>query len=421
MTGTAATLAPPRPAPLAEGDPPRRWLFYKERFAWPRASGHDVHTFSLMQALAARGHTVSVATADAAPDAALAGVPLANRYVLGESHPPVPAAGAFPMLLSKSQAKFLNYWGVNEDRVRQFAAAAADCDAEVVVVSGLNVLPLLGAIAGRRRVWYAADEWVWHHLSMVQLRRRSTWAEVKHAAIKGLYERAYRPMLDRVWVVTPADARAFRWFAGVRATDTLANGVDADHYAPSDPPAAVTPNSCVFWGRLDFGPNVQAVEWFVTKVWPGVRARVPSAVLRIYGFQPTPDVTRFAGRDGVELTADLRDIRPAVRACAVVVLPFVSGGGIKNKLLEAAAMAMPIVATRRTANGLNGTPPLRLADRPAEWADALTALWASAAARQSSGRAARDWVREHHTWDAAARVAAAGLSPRAGVVRGAGS
>ena len=410
MTVAAPTLTPPPAAAPADG-PPRRWLFYKERFAWPRASGHDVHTFHLMQALARRGHTVSVATADAAPDAALAGLPLANRYVLGESHPPVPAAGAFPLRETKSQAKFRDYWGVAEGRVRQFAAAAADCDAEAVVVSGLNVLPLLSAVEGRQRVWYAADEWVWHHLSMVQPTRRSTWAELKHAAIKGLYERAYRESVDRVWVVTAADATAFRWFAGVSRTDVLPNGVDAEHYAPAEVPGPVTPNSCVFWGRLDFGPNVQAIEWFVTKVWPGVRAKVPTACLRIYGFQPTPAVTRFAGRDGVEVTADLPDLRPAVRACAAVVLPFVSGGGIKNKLLEAAAMALPIVATRRTARGLNGTPPLRLADRPAEWVAALTGLWASEAARRSLGQAARAWVREHHTWDAAARVAVGGLVP----------
>jgi len=410
---TAPRPAPPAPPTAADG-PPRRWLFYKERFAWPRASGHDVHTFHLMQALARQGHTVSVATADAAPDAALAGLPLANRYVLGAGHPPVPAAAEFPLLTTKAQAKFRGYWGVTGDRVRQFAAAATDCDAEVVVVSGLNVLPLLGAVAGRQRVWYAADEWVWHHLSMVQLRHRATWAELKHAAIKGLYERAHRPLLDRVWVVSRADATAFRWFAGVTRTDVLPNGVDADHYAAARPPVPVVPNSCVFWGRLDFGPNIQAVEWFVTKVWPGVRARVPTARLNLYGFQPTPAVTRFAGRDGVTLTADLPDVRAAVQECGAVVLPFVSGGGVKNKLLEAAAMAMPIVATRRTTHGLNGSPPLRFAERPAEWADALAELWAGEAARSTLGTAARAWVREHHTWDAAARAAAAGVNLSAG-------
>ncbi len=409
---TAATApSPRRPAlTVSESDAaPRRWLFYKDRFAWPRSSGHDVHTFYLMDALARQGHSVSLATVDRGPDEALAGLPLAHRYVLGESQPPVPAAGKFPLLLNKSQAKFLSYWGVSEDRVRQFAAAAADCAADVVVVSGLNVLPLLGAVAGRERVWYAADEWAWHHLSMVKPTTRSTWGEIKPALVKLIYERAYRPLLDRVWVVSDTDARAFRWLAGTRQTDVLPNGVDADYYAP-DPSARVAPNSCAFWGRLDFGPNAQAVEWFVTQVWPQVRAKVPAAEFRVFGFQPTPAVMRFAGKDGVTVTADLPDIRPAVRGCAVTVLPFVSGGGIKNKLLEAAAMALPVVATPRTASGLNGTPPVELASSPAAFADALVKLWADDAARADLGRRARVWVTEQHTWAAAARVAAAGVA-----------
>jgi glycosyltransferase involved in cell wall biosynthesis len=410
---TAATAPSPRhPAPPTPGADagPRRWLFYKDRFAWPRSSGHDVHTFYLMDALARQGHSVSLATADRGPAEALAGLPLVNRYVLGESQPPVPAAGKFPLLLNKSQAKFLSYWGVDEDRVRQFAAAAADCAADVVVVSGLNVLPLLGAVAGRVRVWYAADEWAWHHLSMVKPTARSTWGEIKPALVKLLYERAYRPLLDRVWVVSDTDARAFRWLAGTRQTDVLPNGIDADYYAPADAATPVAPNSCAFWGRLDFGPNVQAVEWFVTKVWPRVRARVPGAEFRVFGFQPTPALTRFADRDGVTVTADLPDLRPSVRGCAAAVLPFVSGGGIKNKLLEAAAMALPVVATPRTARGLNGTPPLALAGSPAAFADALVKLWADAAARADLGRRARAWVTGQHTWDAAARVAAAGVA-----------
>jgi polysaccharide biosynthesis protein PslH len=404
MTATA-TLE--NPTKTASADRPLRWLFYKERFAWPRASGHDVHTFFLMEALARQGHAISLATVDEPPAPAIAGMTFDKRYVLGAM--PVPTADKFPLIENKGQAKFRNYWGISADKIRQFAAAAQDCDADVVVVSGLNVLPLLNAISGRKRVWYAADEWVWHHFSMFKLTQKSTWHELKDGLVKGLYERAYRKVLDRVWVVSKADAKAFRWFAGTSQTDILPNGVDANHYHPMTPRPAVIPNSCVFWGRLDFGPNIQAVEWFAGKIWPLVRAKVPTARLRIYGFQPTAAVTRFAGRDGIDVTADVPDIRPAVQECGVVVLPFVSGGGIKNKLLEAAAMAMPIVATSRTTHGLNGEPPLRFADKPTEYVNALVELWADAAKRDQLGQAARTWVTEHHTWDAAARTAAHGL------------
>ena len=386
---------------------PVRWLFFKERFAWPRSSGHDVHTFFMMQALAQSGHAVSIATVDTPSEAAMAGVPFVNRYVFNEQNPPVPPSGEFPLFYTKSQEKFRSYWGISEDRVRQFAAAAADCKADVVVVSGLNVLPYLGAIANRKRVWYAADEWVWHHLSMVKPLKPSTWGDVKLGITKGIYERAYRSMLDRVWVVSKTDAKAFRWFAGMKQTQIIPNGVDANHYSTET--VEQLPNSCVFWGRLDFGPNIQAVEWFCKNVWPAIRAKVPTARFRIYGFQPTLPMLAFHGKDGIDVSPNLPDIRRAVRSCQAVVLPFVSGGGIKNKLLEAAAMGMPVVCTTRVTHGLKGEPPLAFADQPADWVRVLTDLWSNELTRKKMGADARAWVTEHHTWDAAARAAAAGM------------
>jgi glycosyltransferase involved in cell wall biosynthesis len=383
-------------------------LFVKERMAWPRSSGHDVHTFHMMQALAARGHAVALASMAPIPPEATAGGGLEAEFSIAENTPPVPEPSAFPLRLTKLQEKFRDYWGVEADRVRWVAAAAAEFRADAVVVSGLNVLPYLGALPPETvTAWYAADEWVWHHLSQVRPLGRSTWGELKPALVKGIYERAYRSRLDRVWAVSTADARAFRWLAGIRHVDVISNGVDAEHYRPGDEPRR--PNSCVFWGRLDFGPNVQALEWFVRRVWPRVRRAVPDARFQVYGFQPTAAVRALVGRDGIELTADLPDIRPAVRGHMVAVLPFVSGGGIKNKLLEAAAMGLPTLATPRVLAGLNGTPPLPALRTPAAWAAKLVELWRHPAERERLGAAARAWVIESHTWAAAAAAAEAGL------------
>ena len=189
--------------------------------------------------------------------------------------------------------------------------------------------------------------------------------------------------------------------------DLIPNGVDADHYSPGA--EADLPTSCVFWGRLDFGPNVDALEWFVRDIWPAVRAATPAARLSVFGFSPTDRVRELARGDGVELHPDRPDLRGEVTRREVVVLPFVSGGGIKNKLLEAAALGMPVVCTRRALSGTRGRPPVRLANTPREWAAALAALWSDPAARQALGLAARRWVVSHHTWDAAARTAEAGL------------
>ncbi len=287
--------------------------------------------------------------------------------------------------------------------VAGFAAAARDVRADVVVVSGLDVLPMLCGIDGALRVWYAADEWFWHHCSQVQVTRPSTWSELKTATVKGLYERAHRRRLDRVWVVSAPDATAMRWVAGVRNVDILPNGVDTELYGAAD--AEVAPETCVFWGRLDFGPNIQALEWFCRHVWPDVRARHPQATFTIIGFQPGEEIRRLVSLPGVRLQANVPDIRAAVASQAVVVLPLVSGGGIKNKLLEAAAMAKAIVCTPRTLGGLLGQPPVRVAHSPADWCGAIESFWSDPRTRIQAGLDAREWVVAEHTWVAAARKA----------------
>jgi glycosyltransferase involved in cell wall biosynthesis len=383
-----------------------RFLFVKPNLAWPRTSGHDVHCYYMMKGVAGLGHEISLATQVPVKPEAVAGLPLAHYQCFADA----PAdADAPPLLLSPWQMRFVSYWGIAESHIRQVGKLARKWQADAVVVDGLNVLPYLGAVDGAYRLWFAADEWIWHHLSQFRPTDIGSWGNLRMAAIKGLYERAFAPLLDRVWVVSEADRKAMRWVTGLQGIDVLPNGVDSDYYHPGDEPRQ--PNSCVFWGRLDFGPNIQALQWFCGKVWPALRRETPDARLTIFGFQPTDPVRALAGRDGITMVPDEPDIRAGIRRHQVVVLPFVSGGGVKSKLLEAFSLAMPVVGTPRACNGLFGgpSPPLVQARGAGQWVRAIRALWQDADERQRLGAAARRWILEHHTWEAAAKVALAGI------------
>ena len=407
MTETLEQLSTPQTTRERMGQRPLRVLFVKDGFAWPRASGHDIHTYYLMRAMAEQGHTTALATFKRPDPRAIEGIADDELFVYGESSVPVPSVESQPIRFGKMQEKFRSYWGVDAEKIRWLGAVADRLEADAVVVVGLGVLPYLGSNTERVCIWYAADEWVWHHLSFFRPFRKSTWAELKPAIVKCIYERAFRSLLDNTWVVSPADQKAFRWFAGYRKTSLIYYGADTEFYSPGD--EAQIANSCTFWGRLDFQPNVQAIEYFCNKVWPLVRANVPDARFAIYGFQPTPPVMKFDGKDGITVTPNVPDIRPAVRKHPVVVLPFVSGGGVKNKLLEASGMAKAVVGTPRVRNGLRGELLFREASSPVEWASAIVELWSDEAKRTALGQAARRWVVENHTWDAAATAAATSI------------
>lgn len=379
-----------------------RILFVKDTLAWPRSAGHDVHGYHMMRALENQGHTVGLLTRVPVDSEAIDGLRLALCQTLetvaeAETNQP-------PLNLNYLQERYRSYWGVERAAIRAVGRVAEDFQADAVVAVGLDGPPYLAEVNKALRVWYAADESLWYHGSQVSIGRPATWTNLKQGLVNGLYERAFGQLLDRVWVVSEGDCRAMRWVSGVGRVDVVPNGVDTLHFAPRDIPSI--PHSCVFWGRLDTGPNVQALEWFCHRVWPELRRRVPDAHFTIYGFKATPAVTALAG-NGVAVVPDLSDLRAPISCHQVVVLPFVSGGGIKNKLLEAAGLAKAIVCTPRSCSGLRGREalPLVCRQRAHDWVVAIEELWSQDGRRQQLGIETRRWVETHHTWEAAAQLA----------------
>jgi polysaccharide biosynthesis protein PslH len=357
-----------------------------------------------MQAMAEHGHQLALASVTAPQPEAVAGLPLEVCRALGDHD-----SDRSPSPLRGLRERFRSYWGVPPGRIAAVSRLAGEFGADAVVVVGLDAPPYLGAVRGPMRIWYAGDEWVWHHLSQVRFWDRSTWGNLREAAVKGLYERVFGPIMDRVCVCSEADGRAMRRVVGGGKIVVFPNGVDSEFFRPRT--IKETGRSCVFWGRLDFGPNIQAIQWFCRRVWPLVRKEVPDATFTIYGFNPTEPVRALTGREGVSLIPDLPDLREEIGRHAVVVLPFVSGGGIKNKFLEAASLAKAVVGSPTALNGLRQSAqvPMVCVKSGSAWAHAILDLWKDDARRHRLGQEAREWVIQNHSWAMAAELAVAGL------------
>ena len=372
-------------------------LVYKNELCWPRRSGHDVHTYEMMRAWSLSGAQVSLATSKEIQPEAINGLTLESTTMLSsiyrDNMPPLPSNGL--------PHRFIRYWGITSAEIQSLADLAGNIKADAVVASGLDALPFLYKIRNCTRVWYAADEWTWHHLSLLHINEPSTWRELKPAVVKGLYERTFRPYCDRIWVVSDADRRAMRIVSGVRNVDVLPNGVDNDYFHPLYDQSELE-KSLVFWGRLDFEPNVQGLQWFCRNIWPALQAKYSDSAFTIIGAKPIADVFDLGKINGIRILPNLDDLRPEVAKNQVVVLPFISGGGIKNKLLEAAAMGKPVVCSKRASTGLKGKFPAMVADSKTEWIMAIEKLWNNQVEREALGLSARNWVQKEHTWEKAA-------------------
>lgn len=175
------------------------------------------------------------------------------------------------------------------------------------------------------------------------------------------YEREIAARAEASIFVTQDEARLFCMAAPECAhrVSVIGNGVDSGYFTPSPEfasPFAPGERPIVFTGAMDYWPNVDAVVWFTREVLPLIRQRDPTARFYVVGMNPAAAVRALAEDAAVTVTGRVADVRPFLQHAAVLVAPLRVARGIQNKVLEAMAMARPVVVTGRVAAGLSARP-----------------------------------------------------------------
>jgi len=211
-------------------------------------------------------------------------------------------------------------------------------------------------------------------------------------------ERRASERCHRVFVTNRREAKVARHVVPRRQVAVIRNSVES--IVESPPPPNTSP-ACLFVGALDYLPNVNAVRWFAAEVWPQVRRTFPAARFLIVGRRPVRSVRELSEWEGVEIHADVPDVRRFLAEATVVVAPLSIARGVQNKLLEAMACGRAVVASRQAADGVEaktGTHLLEAGDA-AEWIAAVQRLFGDAALRERVGSAAQQFVRMNHSAD----------------------
>jgi sugar transferase (PEP-CTERM/EpsH1 system associated) len=186
------------------------------------------------------------------------------------------------------------------------------------------------------------------------------------------------------------------------------NGVNAEFFTPDatvPSPFAQGEQALVFTGAMDYWPNVDAVRWFAQDMLPVLRKTRPGVRFYIVGRSPTPAVTELAS-DAVTVTGTVPDVRPYLQHAAVVVAPLRLARGIQNKVLEAMAMARPVVASNSCLEPIDAVAERDIlgASSQDEFVAQVNALLNDPLRAAEVGRAARHRVLERYSWDANLRV-----------------
>lgn len=220
------------------------------------------------------------------------------------------------------------------------------------------------------------------------------------------YERRMATRSARSFFVTENEAALFCQQAPecrIRV-EAMCNGVDADYFSPDESrpsPYRADELPIVFTGAMDYLPNVDAVSWFKDEVFSGIQERWPKARFYIVGRNPAPQVLALAS-ETIVVTGTVPDVRPYLQYAAAVVAPLRIARGIQNKILEAMAMARPVIASAECAAAVDAVKDTELltATIPAEYIAELSRVVDSPDTTISIGHAARQRIIESYSWEA---------------------
>ncbi len=222
---------------------------------------------------------------------------------------------------------------------------------------------------------------------------------------KSATEARFPSRFERVITISEPDARAVEGRHGVRgAVATIPNGVDESFSCLPEPG---TRRGVVFWGNLAFGPNRDALWFFVHEVFlPTLRDA--GVELCVVGSDAPDWLSKLAAREPrIVLTGFVDDLTTLVTRYPIMVNPMCTGSGLKNKVLEAFGLGLVVVSTPL---GVEALPQLEdgthvvCADDAAGFGSGVLTLLDDEDHRRSIRAAAHTVVHDHYRWEVVGRA-----------------
>lgn len=385
-----------------ECSPTRKILYVTHRVPYPPDKGDRIRTYHTLRYLA-QTHQVYLASLADEPvtgethdvlDALcenVAIVPIANKWRKLRMAWSVLSGGIASLTAFRSSevSRIIESWA-KEIRF-DLAIASASSVAPYLANKALRTVPALVDLVD-------VDSEKWLNYSAQSSFPRN-WVYYREGTNLRVYEKQLSTWVQGVLLVSDSESELFHGIAPAARIFTVTNGVDLDYFQPMQ--RSTIEKKCAFIGALDYHPNVDAVCWFSTEVWPELRKKHPNSIFQIVGRRPVSAVLALGKLPGIEVVGQVPDVRPYLQEAAVVVAPLRIARGLQNKVLEAMAMAKPIVASPEALAGLqhHTVSPAIQAVTLEQWLSAIDHLFADSNRCQELGRQGRAYVETHYHWN----------------------
>jgi polysaccharide biosynthesis protein PslH len=391
-----------------------RLLWVATKPPWPPADGGRLLQLETLRALAAEGHELTLVAACSAGGAALREAAETLRPLCRPHLVPARRAG-WPLALARSLGRGLPLSVARHGHRAVEAAVAGHLEAggfDVLHAEQLQTLPsCLPALARRVPIVLRCqnvESSLWQALAGTR-RLAGPLLRVEAARLARFEGHALRQAAAAV-ALTERDARCLQ---------ALALDAPRVHCVPAPFPARLPPAhaaldgkpAVVVLGDPTWLPNREGARWFVREVWPLLRARLPGAVLHLYGTSRPRPLSA-----GLVEHGPLPDSREAFAPGSILAVPLAIASGVRMKILEAWARGVPVVASPEAAAGLGARPgrEIEVAAGAEAFAEALAALHHEPERASAQVAAARERLQRVHDPRLAARRLAAIYSAASG-------
>jgi glycosyltransferase involved in cell wall biosynthesis len=374
-----------------------RILYVTNGFPYPPTSGYLRHYFLIKElAQCHRITLVSIVSASFVPEHAEALAPFAERVLTF-------ASTVKSGLLGKALGRVRSLAG-RDRAARQMCRAVERLMREepfdLVLFSGKRTLPVIECLESLPVITDMCDA------TSMNIRGRMRHASfiwlpllvLDYAKVR-LAERRMIGKAAHLLFASSRDREQLLGRSGNHAT-VVSNGIDLAYWRRSSTERGI--NTIIFTGVMNYAPNYDAALYLIKKILPLVQRSVPGAELLIVGRDPLPKLLRAGRRPGVTVTGFVDDVRPYLDRATVFAAPLRFGAGIQNKILEAMAMEVPVVASPIAADGLRTEqgelPPVQVARRPSEFAEIIIRQLIDGCSQRAPVAAGRQFLERHFDW-----------------------
>jgi sugar transferase (PEP-CTERM/EpsH1 system associated) len=376
-------------------------LFLAHCIPYPPNKGDKVRAYHELRFLASR-HSVDL-FAFANPSEQAVGLPilsnLCRRVHFEELRPVAARARAGASLLTGKPFTITYYHSqMMAKAVRaalsrnNYDAIFVYCSAMASYVEGVSSIPVfVDFVDSDASKWAQYARYVGFPMS---------WIYGREARKLAKFEREVARAVHLTLVSTPLEIEAIdpdgRF--GVKA---LQNGVSPvpSHLVTVPGQVLALGKYVVFVGQMDYLPNVDAVCYFAKEILPLIRRQHSELQFVIVGRNPMRRVCKLAALPRVIVTGAVPDVQPYLDRAVAAVAPFRICQGVQNKILEALATGLPVVATSRPARAIGATADelLFVADTPEDFAQAVIRVLEDTGIRQRPG--GKEFIKRHFDWE----------------------